>query len=200
MLKLPLAPITGIRQNFAFAHFFTFTHVGTDMSDLTQNKAANALVWAAFFAFWLHSLHCCRAHAETERCVFDLHCLVNHNDSTITNANVFHCYQRRPRSCARALDRPFPFFAPSRFESTSAEAPSFVRNDRVLGSRCAVVWPTLRLPTEKEIFGDFGAPPVRAFADSSSSAVPSLSSVALLNRLIEAFSTPLYLRLRKILN
>lgn len=170
------------------------------MSDLTKNKAANALVWAAFFAFWLHSLHCCRAHKPTERCVFDLHCLVDHNDSTIADVDVFHCCQRRPRSCVRVLNRAFPFFAPSRFESTSAEAPSFVRNDRVLGSRCVVAWPSLRLPTEKEIFGDFGASSVRAFADSSSSVVPSLSSVALLNRLTEAFSTPLYLRLRKILN
>lgn len=157
------------------------------MSDLTKSKAANALVWAAFFAFWLHSLHCCRAHRANERCVFDLCRFVDDNDSIIANDDIFH-------------RRPFPFFAPSRFESTSAEAPSFVRNDRFLGSRCAVAWPSLRLPTKKEIFGDFGAPSVRAFADSTSNVVRSLSAVALLNRLIEAFSTPLYLRLRKILN
>lgn len=169
------------------------------MSDLTKNKAANALVWAAFFAFWLHSLHCCRAHNPTERCIFDLRRLVDHNDSIIADADIFHC-QRRPRFCARVLNRAFPFFAPSRFESTSAEAPAFVRNDRVLGLRCAVAWPSLRLPTVKEIFGDFGASFVRAFADSSSNDVRPLSNVALLNRLTKAFSTPLYLRLRKILN
>ena len=167
------------------------------MSDLTKSKAANALVWAAFFAFWLHSLHCCRAHKPTERCVFDLHRLLDDNDSTIADVDVFH---RRPRSCARVLDRSFPCLAPSPFESTSAEAPSFVRNGLVQGSRCAVAWPSLRLPTEKEIFGDFGASSVPAFADSSSNDVRSLPNVALLNRLIEAFSTPLYLRLRKILN
>ena len=118
------------------------------MSDLTKSKAANALVWAAFFAFWLHSLHCCRAHKPTERCVFDLLCPADDNEPTIVDVNVFH---RRPRSCARVLDRSFPCFAPSPFESTSAEAPSFVRNGLVHGSRCAVAWPSLRLPTEKEI-------------------------------------------------
>lgn len=170
------------------------------MSDLSKNKAANALVWAAFFAFWLHSLHCCRAHKASERCVFDLHCLVDYNDSIIADGDAFHCCQRRPRSCVRALDRSFSLFAPSRFEPTSAEAPSFVRNNLVHGSRCAVAWPSLRLPTEKEIFGDFGASSVRAFVDSPSNVVRPLSNVALLNRLTEAFSTPLYLRLRKILN
>ena len=59
------------------------------MGDLTKNKAANALVWAAFFAFWLHSLHCCRAHRATERCVFDLCCLVDHNGPTISDGDVF---------------------------------------------------------------------------------------------------------------
>lgn len=170
------------------------------MSDLTKNKAATALVWAAFFAFWLHSLHCCRTHKPTERCVFDLHCLADHNDSIIAVDDVFHYSQRRPRSCARVLDRSFPFFAPPRFESTSAETRSFVRNDRVRGLRCVVAWPSLRLPTEKEITGDFDAPSPRTFVDPLSNDVRSLSSVALLNRLIEAFSTPLYLRLRKILN
>jgi len=170
------------------------------MSDLTKSKAANALVWAAFFAFWLHSLHCCRTHKPTERCVFDLCRLVDHNDSAIAGGDVFHRRQRRPFSRARFFCRSSLFLTPPRFESTSAEAPSFDRNDRVHGSRCAVAWSPLRLPTEKEIFGDFGASSVRAFADSSSNVVPSLSSVALLNRLTEAFSTPLYLRLRKLLN
>ncbi len=170
------------------------------MSDLTKSKAANALVWAAFFAFWLHSLHCCRTHKPTERCVFDLCRLVDHNDSAIAGGDVFHRRQRRPFSRARFFCRSSLFLTPPRFEPTSAEAPSFVRNDRVHGSRCAVAWSPLRLPTEKEIFGDFGASSVRAFADSSSNVVPSLSSVALLNRLTEAFSTPLYLRLRKLLN
>lgn len=170
------------------------------MSDLTKSKTANALVWAAFFAFWLHSLHCCRAHKPTERCVFDLHCLVDHNDSIIVGDNVFHCYQRRSRSCVRALDRSFPLFAPSLSESASAETPSLDRILPVYKSRCAVPWSTLRLPTEKEIFGDFGASPARAFADSPSNDVRPFPDVALLNRLTEAFSTPLYLRLRKMLN
>ncbi|MBQ2791171.1 MAG: hypothetical protein IJE97_16170 [Thermoguttaceae bacterium] len=170
------------------------------MSDLTKNKAANALVWAAFFAFWLHSLHCCRAHKPTERCVFDLHRLVDHNDPIITDGDVFHHNQRRPRSCVRALDRSFPFFAPSLSESASAETPSFDRPLPVPESRCAVPRSTLRLPTEKEIFGAFGASPARAFADSPSNDVRPFSAVALLTRLTEAFSTPLYLRLRKILN
>ncbi|MBQ9799583.1 MAG: hypothetical protein IJO40_06540 [Thermoguttaceae bacterium] len=168
------------------------------MSDLTKSKAANALVWAAFFAFWLHSLHCCRAHKPTERCVFGLCRLVDRDGSTIDD--VFPRRQRRPLSCVRAFCRPFPLLASPRFESTSAEAPSFVRNARVQRSRCAVAWPSLRLPTEKEISGDFGASFARTFADISSGAVCSLSSVALSNRLIEACSTPLYLRLRKILN
>ncbi len=170
------------------------------MSDLTKSKAANALVWAAFFAFWLHSLHCCRAHKPTERCIFNLRRLAVHNDSIIVDADVFHYYQRRPRSCVRVLDRAFPFFAPSRFESTSAETPSFARDLPLRKLRCAVAWSSLRLPTEKEILGDFGASSARTFADSPSNDVRSLSAVALLNRLIEAFSTPLYLRLRKILN
>ncbi|MBR2003024.1 MAG: hypothetical protein IJ991_02440 [Thermoguttaceae bacterium] len=170
------------------------------MSDLSKNKAANALVWAAFFAFWLHSLHCCRAHKPTERCVFDLHCLVDHNNSIIADGNVFHHYQRRPRSCVRALDRSFPLFAPSLSGSASAETPSLERILPVPKSRCAVPWSTLRLPTEKEIFGDFGASSARAFADSPSNDVCPLPNVALLSRLFEAFSTPLYLRLRKILD
>ncbi|MBP3556998.1 MAG: hypothetical protein J6K20_04760 [Thermoguttaceae bacterium] len=170
------------------------------MSDLSKSKAANALVWAAFFAFWLHSLHCCRAHQPTERCVFDSHCLVDYNDSTIADDDVFHRRQRRPISSARVFCRSSLFLTPPRFESSFAETPSFDRNLPVHKSRCAVAWSSLRLPTEKEIFGDFGAPSVRAFVDSSSGAVCSLSFVALLNRLNEAFSTPLYLRLRKILN
>lgn len=170
------------------------------MSDLTKNKAANALVWAAFFAFWLHSLHCCRAHAETERCVFDLHCQTNSDGSIIAESDVFHRRQRRPLFCARAFCPVFPYLAPSRSDSTFDETPSFGCDRRAEKSHCAGACPTLRLPTEKEIFGDFGASFVRTFADSSSSVVRSLSAVALLNRLIEAFSTPLYLRLSKLLN
>ncbi|MBP3531072.1 MAG: hypothetical protein J6K25_07815 [Thermoguttaceae bacterium] len=170
------------------------------MSDLTKSKAANALVWAAFFAFWLHSLHCCRTHRATERCAFDLCCLADHNGPTISGGDVFHRRQRRPISSARVFCRSSLFLTPPRFESSFAETPSFDRNLPVHKSRCAVAWSPLRLPTEKEIFGDFGASSVPAFADSSSNDVRSLPNVALLNRLIEAFSTPLYLRLRKILN
>ena len=170
------------------------------MSDLSKSKAANALVWAAFFAFWLHSLHCCRAHQPTKRCVFDSHCLVDYNDSTIADGDVFHRRQRRPISSARVFCRSSLFLTPPRFESSFAETPSFDRNLPVHKSRCAVAWSSLRLPTEKEIFGDFGASSARAVADSSSNDVRPLPNVALLNRLIEALSTPLYLRLRKILN
>lgn len=170
------------------------------MSDLTKSKAANALVWAAFFAFWLHSLHCCRAHRAIERCVFDLCCLVGHNGSTISDGDVFHRRQRRSFSRARVFCRPFPFLTSPRFESSSAETPSLDRNFPVHKSRCAVACSSLRLPTEKEIFGDFGASSARTFADSPSNDVRSFPNVALLNRLTEAFSTPLYLRLRKILN
>ena len=170
------------------------------MGDLTKNKAANALVWAAFFAFWLHSLHCCRAHRTPERCVFDLCCLVDHNGPTISDGDVFHRRQRRSLSRARFVCRAVPFLAPSRFESTFAETPSFDRNFPVHKSRCAVACSSLRPPTEKKNSGAFGAFFLRAFADSPPNDVRSLSNLALSNRSTEAFSTPLYLRLRKILN
>lgn len=170
------------------------------MSDLTKNKAANALVWAAFFAFWLHSLHCCRAHAATERCVFDLRCQTNSDDSIIAESDVFHRRQRRPLFCARAFCPVFPFLAPSRSDSTFDETPSFGCDRRAEKSRCAGACPSLRLPTAKGIYVDFDAFSARAFAGSRSDDVRFLSAVAFLNRLNKAFSTPLYLRLRKILN
>ena len=169
------------------------------MSDLTKNKTANALVWAAFLAFWFHSLHCCRTHTPNERCVFDYYYKADCRDA-------FHCSQRntsreRSDSCVLSPCRRFPLFAPSEFKRTVApKTPTFVPRRDVLKSRCLDACPSLRLQTEKKNFADFGAFSNRTFADASTNDLRFLSAVAFLNRFADARSTPLYLRLRKFLN
>lgn len=165
------------------------------MSDLTKNKAANALVWAAFFAFWFHSLHCCRAHTSSERCVFRLTPSRSINDSTSDVCNAFHC-SNRFSACDRSSLR-----AASRLErSKPSETPSFDRNRRVERPACASACPSTQIAPKKKFFGDFDVLSHRTLAAPFANDFRLVPASAFLTRFAATFSSPLYLRLRKLLN
>lgn len=165
------------------------------MSNLTKHKAANALVWAAFFAFWFHSLRCCQAHSSSERCVFELTRPRSNNDSPNQVCDKFH-YVNRFSTCRR-----FPLCSTSRFERREpSEAPAFDRNRDAEKPTCSGACPPSRIAPGKKIFGDFDALPTRTLADIFAKDVRLVPASTYLTRLFATFSTPLYLRLSKLLN
>ncbi len=166
------------------------------MSDLTKNKAANALVWAAFFAFWLHSLHCCQTHTANERCVFELTRRRPNNGSPNQNCVAFHCSEHFSGSTARLPLR----FTP-RFERTvESKTPSLAPNRRSETPACANVCPPPQIVSKEKNFGDLDLFATRTLGDVSASDVRLVPASTFLTRFAATFSTPLYLLLRKLLN
>lgn len=165
------------------------------MSDLTKNKAANALVWAAFFAFWFHSLHCLRACAASDRCVFGLTLAYSKRESTNVVCDVCHRPDHFP-ACGRS-----PLRSASRFERLEpSKAPSLGRERDLPQTACSDACPPSRVVPEKKIFGDFVALSNRTPAAIFANDVRLVPASAFLTRFAAAFSSPLYLRLRKLLN
>ena len=156
------------------------------MSDLTKNKPASALVWAAFFAFWFHSLHCCQA-CESERGASDARCPFSICDATDNACDVFHR--------TRHFSAPF-----RRGGFVALKTPTLDRRCDAERPICGRVCPSLRLGTEKQANVRFVPHPSRTFFAASPSDARFLSADAFSTRFADALPTPLYLRLRKLLN
>jgi hypothetical protein len=170
LLKLPKKPITTIRPNLAS------TKQSANMSDLTKNRTANVLVWAAFIAFCLHSLHCCQARANDR--AFDAPRVLSHLRAKIDACDHFQSLRRY---------------------SVAPRSPSFASRD-VQKPISAGACPISRLQTEKKGLVRFHPLSNRTFATASTEDARFASADAFSTRFVDARLTPLYLRLRKLLN
>lgn len=186
------------------------------MNELAKSKAANVLVWLAFGAFWLHSLHCCHtsqcAHFHTEaRCERFLPHL-SHVDVKFVFWNAADFSVRLDSSASRLVGSKKALFP-------SACARGAVSSERF--GRCSVV--RVEKPSGKSHYNakkpkrdeicllsrsqlnqeksrPLVAAPTRSFLDDVAPDACSGAFHSLSSRFTDAAAPPLYLRLRKLLN
>ncbi len=186
------------------------------MNELAKSKAANVLVWLAFGAFWLHSLHCCHtsqcAHFHTEaRCERFLHHLSHVDvkfifwDATDFSVRLDSSASRLagsknallPSVCARGAVSSERF---GRCSVVRVEKPSDKSHYHAKKSKRDGICLLSRSQLNQEKSRPLVAAPTRSFLDDVAPDACADAFRSLSSRFTDAAAPPLYLRLRKLLN